>query len=228
MHFPPISHPGYLVLKPLCKQLLTETRRLEKEKRNNQIIIDIGCNDKPYLPFFTALSKRYVGIDIYNCGSADILGLNSNLPLKDACADIVLCTQVLEHSEDPNMVMSEIYRILRPNGIVMLSTHGVFVYHPWPNDYRRWTHEGLKLEFKKAGLKAARILPNGGPIACLFYLCVTMLSMLAYHSKLLAPLYWFLIPIFNFTGEKLDKFILRFFPASRFLLVANYLALSEK
>lgn len=228
MHFPPISHQGYLVLKPLYKQLLAEARRLENEGRKNQIIVDIGCNNKPYLPFFSALTKQYAGIDIYNCGSVDILGHAANLPLRDACVDIVLCTQVLEHSEDPGMVMSEISRILKPNGTVMLSTHGVFIYHPCPNDYRRWTHEGLKLEFKNAGLKTARILPSGGPIACLFYLYVTILSMLPYHHKLLVPVCWFLIPLLNFIGEKADKLILYLFPKSKFVLVANYLVLAEK
>ena len=53
--------------------------------------------------------------------------------------DAVLSTQVLEHVADPGALPAERFRVLRPGGRLLLSTHGIFVYHPDPDDYWRWT-----------------------------------------------------------------------------------------
>ena len=65
------------------------------------------------------------------------------LPVEDSSFDVVLCTQVLEHCDDPDQAVRELRRVTRPGGRVLASTHGVQVYHPSPEDYWRWTHTGL-------------------------------------------------------------------------------------
>jgi len=224
---PNLTDPVYLVIKPLGRQLREEAQRLRKMGRVNQIVIDIGCGIKPYMDFFLPLASGYWGIDI-NSGSADISGSSGKLPLRDAVADIVICTQVLEHCERPDIVLSEIRRILKPGGVALLSTHGVYIYHPAPGDYWRWTHEGLQLAARDAGLEPVRILPNGGPIACISYLFITMLTFFSYRNILLAPLRFCLAPFLNFTAEKVDGLFSGLYPKSKLLLVANYLVVLEK
>lgn len=224
----PILDPAYLVLKPLHKQLQLEAIELKRRGIRNQIIIDIGCGDKPFFAWFSPISRSYWGMDM-DCKNffADVRGLSDNLPFKDTTTDIVLCTQLIEHCEYPDRVLGEIFRILKPGGIVVLSTHGTFIYHP-PRDYWRWTHEGLCRVFKAAGLEVVRILPNGGPIACLFYLGVNLLSKFSYQNLCLTPIRWLPIPFLNFIGEKLDSLFCRLYPQSKFLLVTNYLVVSMR
>jgi SAM-dependent methyltransferase len=65
------------------------------------------------------------------------------VPEPDASFDAVLSTQVLEHVEDPDLYLGEAFRVLRPGGSIVLSTHGIMYYHRDPEDYWRWTMPGL-------------------------------------------------------------------------------------
>ncbi len=49
----------------------------------------------------------------------------------------------------PGLYLSECFRVLRPGGQLLLSTHGVFPYHPDPVDLWRWTCEGLRIRSAK-------------------------------------------------------------------------------
>jgi len=107
-------------------------------------VLDLGCGKKPYQPFFLGKSTRYVGVDVAPGEFVDILCKGENLPFKDSCFSASLCLQVLEHTDDPMAVIDEILRVLKPNGLLLLSTHGNWPVHGAPHDYWRWTPYGLK------------------------------------------------------------------------------------
>jgi SAM-dependent methyltransferase len=71
-------------------------------------------------------------------------------PVPDATFDGVLSTQVLEHVTEPDAYLREAYRILRPGGRLVLSTHGVWEDHG-SQDLWRWTADGLALFACRAG-----------------------------------------------------------------------------
>ena len=130
-------------------------------------MLDVGCGIKPYRPFFDPFIESYVGVDIGN-PAADLEGSAEALPVEDGSFDIVLCTQVLEHVEDPEQAVRELHRVASPGGRVLASTHGVQVYHPSPTDYWRWTHAGLELMFgRSAAWQAVHVTPVGGAATCL-------------------------------------------------------------
>ncbi len=79
------------------------------------------------------------------------IGPDGRLPLEDGGFDTVLSTQVLEHVADPGVYLEECFRVLRPGGRLLLSTHGFMVYHPDPDDYWRWTCAGLRRAVTDAG-----------------------------------------------------------------------------
>jgi SAM-dependent methyltransferase len=135
----------------------------ELERRAPLRILDVGCGVKPYYPFFAPIASEYVGVDVVENPIADLVGPVENLPIEDASFDLVLCTQVLEHSDDPAQAVRELWRVTRPGGRVLASTHGVQWYHPSPNDYWRWTHTGLRLLFERNGdWSALSIEPAAG------------------------------------------------------------------
>ena len=86
-------------------------------------------------------------MDIVENPAAELRGSVEALPVEDASFDVVLCTQVLEHCDDPAQAVRELRRVTAPGGRVLASTHGVQVYHPSPEDYWRWTHAGLRRLF---------------------------------------------------------------------------------
>ena len=73
------------------------------------------------------------------------------MPLPDGCAKVIVSFQVLEHVWDLDWYFSEIRRLLAPGGTLLLSTHGTWLYHPHPTDFRRWTREGLRMELSSRG-----------------------------------------------------------------------------
>jgi SAM-dependent methyltransferase len=52
---------------------------------------------------------------------------------------------------NPQTYLEECWRVLRPGGKLLLSTHGMMVYHPDPVDYWRWTGAGLIRAVEQAG-----------------------------------------------------------------------------
>ena len=176
---PPRSDRHYLALSSLVQALRNATTR-ELAGRRDLAVLDIGCGRKPYLPLFAGYASRYVGFDFAPAPEVDDTGSAEALPYPDASFDVVLCTQMLEHAEDPDQVVREIHRVLAPGGVVFASTHGVFLYHPIAQidrDYWRWTHSGLRrLCETSAPWTAIEVEPNGDVVACLGYITAQFLD----------------------------------------------------
>ncbi len=138
-------------------------------------VLDIGCGNKPYLPLLAGQAASYIGVDAVDGLQVDRIGVAEDLPFADEEFDVVLCTQVLEHVDDPAVALAEIRRVLAPGGAAFVSTHGVFLYHPDPptsdRDYWRWTHSGLMRIFRQTGeWSDLRIEEQGNVVACLGYI----------------------------------------------------------
>ena len=136
-------------------------RRLEAAARELSLpagarLLDYGCADTPYRGFF-APGVEYVGADLAGNPLASLtLNPDGSLPAADASFDAVISTQVLEHVADPGLYLSESFRVLRSGGRLLLSTHGIFHYHPDPVDYWRWTGAGLRRQISEAGFEVTR------------------------------------------------------------------------
>ena len=63
--------------------------------------------------------------------------------------DTVIATEVLEHLYEPQRAIDEIYRVLKPGGICILSTRFIYPYHPGPKDYYRFTWDSLNSLFRR-------------------------------------------------------------------------------
>jgi len=137
---------------PARLEALSKDLRLTEDAR----ILDYGCADVPYRPFFPA-GADFVAADLPGNPHATMqLNPDTTVPAGDDGFDAVVSTQVLEHVADPELYLSECFRVLRPGGRMLLSTHGMFVYHPDPVDYWRWTCAGLRHVVEDAGFKVIR------------------------------------------------------------------------
>jgi SAM-dependent methyltransferase len=167
---PPMSSPTWAVRSPLAAWLEAEAQNGMGTYR----LLDVGCGPKPYYPFFAERASEYVGVDVVENPVAELRGSVESLPVDDASFDIVICTQVLEHCDDPAQAVRELRRVTAPGGRVLASTHGVQVYHPSPQDYWRWTHAGLQRLFTvNANWQSVEVRPGSGTATCLAMLLGT-------------------------------------------------------
>jgi SAM-dependent methyltransferase len=164
-------------------------------------VLDVGCGVKPYYPYFAVIASEYVGVDVVVNPAAELVGPVEALPVEDASFDLVLCTQVLEHADDPAHAVRELHRVTRPGGRVLASTHGVQVYHPSPVDYWRWTHAGLgRLFDENAAWVSVSVEPGAGTASGLAMLLGTFVEIALRRSILARGPVW----VLNTAGAALD------------------------
>jgi SAM-dependent methyltransferase len=117
-------------------------------------VMDFGCGDRPYEPLVAAQGADYVGADLPGTSRVDrSVDTKGRIDAPDGSVDVVLSTQVLEHVDDPSAYLHEAHRVLAPDGILILSTHGCWKYHPDPKDLWRWTGAGLKKQIEDSGFR---------------------------------------------------------------------------
>lgn len=119
-------------------------------------VLDYGCADMPYRHLFPP-DVNYLAADLPGNHSATLeLKADGTVPVPDQTCEIVLSTQALEHVSDPELYLAESFRVLKPGGQLLLSTHGVMAYHPDPVDYWRWTCAGLERIVEASGFDVTR------------------------------------------------------------------------
>lgn len=101
-------------------------------------ICDVGAGGRKITPeTFT--------VDGFVTENTDLICDVHHIDLEDNSFDCVFSTGTLEHVKDPKLVLSEIIRITRPQGLVHIEVPFLQGFHADPYDYWRWTLEGLRL-----------------------------------------------------------------------------------
>ncbi|MBU1178790.1 class I SAM-dependent methyltransferase [Patescibacteria group bacterium] len=94
---------------------------------------------RPYFP-----EKKYVGADMREGLGVDVILNLHNIDLPDKSVGTVIVLSTLEHVEFARKAVEEAHRILKPNGVLIISSVMNFPIHDYPSDYWRFTPEGFK------------------------------------------------------------------------------------
>jgi SAM-dependent methyltransferase len=119
--------------------------------------LDYGAGTSPYrdlLPLATLATAELGGAEGYPPDYQ--LAADGTCPAPAGHFDGVLSTQVLEHVEDPGAHLREAFRLLKPGGLLVLSTHGIWEDHGG-RDLWRWTADGLAVQAARAGLDVDKV-----------------------------------------------------------------------
>ena len=120
--------PGRLSLESFLSAHATEGLTLE-----------VGAEDCACARWF----PNRVAINIRPNEHVQILADAYRLPFGEGAFDVVLCTEVLEHLHTPAAALAEMYRVLKPDGKLLLTTPFAYPIHYAPTDYYRYTRFGL-------------------------------------------------------------------------------------
>ncbi|MEO8116144.1 MAG: class I SAM-dependent methyltransferase [Bacteroidota bacterium] len=137
-------------------------------------LLDIGCGNKPYKDWYAPVTENSLGCDMEQSDKnlVDTLCPANELAFEDGQFNTVLCTQVLEHVFDTRGVLSEAFRVLKPDGKIILTVPFTWEIHEKPYDFYRFTRYGLTEAFKTAGFEIVELKANGGKWACIFQMFI--------------------------------------------------------
>jgi SAM-dependent methyltransferase len=132
------------------------------------VLLDVGCGIKPYEKIFAPHVERYIGIEYspesgFRGNRADFCGDAAALPLNDESVDTILCTEVMEHVPNPEKTIAEFARVLRKNGVLIITAPFFYPVHD-TYDFFRYSPEGIAVIMKRHGLTVETIksLSGGG------------------------------------------------------------------
>lgn len=119
-------------------RIVNKEKELLKSIQTEDMVLSIGSTKDEIT------NKQVLHMDVNPNMNVDIVADASHLPFKNSAFTLVICRFVLEHVEDPITVVSEIYRVLKPGGIIYIDMPFLNPMHNSPADYSRLTVIGLK------------------------------------------------------------------------------------
>jgi SAM-dependent methyltransferase len=152
-------HPRFLAQRALRQWIASEAQMACGR------LLDIGCGRKPYASLFPHV-QSHVGLDVpstmHGLSEVDVVGTGWALPFCAGSFDTILCTEVLEHTPEPLVVLSEMWRVTKPNGVLLLTVPLSEQLHEEPYDYYRFTKYSLTYLLQKSGWNIVRVGERGG------------------------------------------------------------------
>jgi 2-polyprenyl-3-methyl-5-hydroxy-6-metoxy-1,4-benzoquinol methylase len=92
-------------------------------------LVDVGCGSGNLLSRLRGHFTRIVGVDAVRYGGlpaeAEFAQADLNAtpwPLPESCADVAAAVEVIEHLENPRAFVRELVRLVRPGGLVLITT----------------------------------------------------------------------------------------------------------
>jgi SAM-dependent methyltransferase len=129
-------------------------------------VLDAGAGEGRYAKAFA--KQRYTGVDLgigdagWNYRGLDAVADLGALPFPASCFDAVVNIVTLEHVREPRCVLTEIARVLRPGGELLLIVPQDWEVHQAPHDYFRYTRYGVRYLLEAAGFTGIHVLAAGG------------------------------------------------------------------
>ncbi len=147
---------------PNIEMYIPRTSLLNHIKRSTSYykgkLLDVGCGVMPYKELIKKNGDidEYIGMDlpnseVYSTSQPDLYWDGYNIPLENSTIDSVLLTEVLEHCPEPQKVLRDINRVLKPNGVVVFSVPFIWYLHESPWDFYRYTPYAIEKMFKDTG-----------------------------------------------------------------------------
>lgn len=206
-----LGHPYALARTALRAEI-----RLAAASFQQVTLLDVGCGSMPYRSLFSAATS-YDGLEIdqpRNRPNPNVTHWYDGtlFPITDKSYSGVICSQVLEHSFQPELLLSEIYRVLEPGGSLLLTIPFFWPEHEQPYDSQRFTSFGLISRLEKLGFQNITVVKTNPGLSCLMQLGIEWAESYGrrFHGRLAAL--WRLVMVLPYTMMNLIGFVYRNLP----------------
>lgn len=121
---------------------------IKKEEIHNKRIIEVGSYDvngsmRPIIQLLDP--SEYIGVDIVEGPGVDVICQGENLVERFGLNsfDFIICTCVLEHTKEWKIVVSQLKKICKQGGIILIIVPSLWPFHEFPGDYWRYSKEDI-------------------------------------------------------------------------------------
>jgi|SRR5579863_5761342 SAM-dependent methyltransferase len=197
--YPSVKNPNWLVLRKRREIFRRWLNRLPAKKL---IVLDVGGRLQPYRELLGDRILRYTSVDLRWTPLVDVIATGAQLPFAAECFDLVICTQVLEYIPEPETMLSEIHRVLRPGGTLMLSAPTA---QPRDADHECWGFHPAGIRKLLARYSDVEVIPEGGSITGFFRTVNACLNIFAKYAPIRFLFTITLFPFFNLVGLCLEN-----------------------
>ena len=153
---PRLTQFDYLHIRSLVGDLSAALKRVAGP---GDRVLDLYCGSRPYDDLLPPTAE-VVGLDVEGnpYGVADVVS-DEFLPFPDSSFDLVMCIQAFDYVADPHAVVTELRRVLRPGGVVLLTVPFVWEYD---RDARVHRYSGPGLAALFEGWLDVEVSESGG------------------------------------------------------------------
>ena len=186
-------------------------------------VLDLGSN-KPasYLRFFEFQNPEFLRLDQAQGADYNIDFEKDSLPFNEGSVDTVLVFNLFEHIYNHQFLIKEMFRVIKPGGVVVGSVPFLVKIHPDPNDFFRYTKQTLEKLFRQNGFREINVQQIGfGPLTANY----SQLQVLLPQRFILFRVIRFLLAHLSMA---LDKVILKLKPALKGQFPLSYFFILRK
>jgi SAM-dependent methyltransferase len=196
------------------RQIRKDINSFSNQIGRQNTILDLGsgvhCKYKDQFDF-----HHYFGVDLFD--PSDVQGDLLSTPFKDDAANLVICSEVLEHLEDPIKALKEIHRVLISGSYLIVTVPLVWGVHDHV-DYQRWTERALRKHLASTGFRIIELRKRGGIFSLIGSIITQIPAVILgeYRTKrnlfskglhqlfigITMAIAWFLSPFDRFDSEK--------------------------
>lgn len=181
-------------------------------------IVNLGSGNQPKYP-------KSLNIDMFDYDNVDIVCEINDLPFKDNSISSIMNIAVLEHVREPNKVVAEAYRVLKPGGYIFSVIPFNQPYHASPFDYQRYTLQGIKYLHKQFSIIEAGVY--SGPVSALLWITQeSIASIFSLGSPFLRNLIYIALVLATFPLKFLDAIVIHLKTSSN--VAANFYVIAQK
>jgi SAM-dependent methyltransferase len=191
----------YKINKTSHNWLAVKTGNLVFERyasKLNGVVADVGCGRSPFKQDIFRTAESYIGVDwqnsLHDQSNVDVFSdLNKEIKLPDVSVDSVIAFHVMEHLCEPERFLTEIFRIMKPGGFLLIAVPFNWHLHEIPYDYYRYTPYCLDYLLKKHGYSQIQVTTEGGFFGTVTLKCNYFLKrILRGPLRYLGIPFWFL------------------------------------